>query len=194
MEADDSTNGVELKGIPVILQREEHTCVPTCIKMLLEFLSQKDTSLPNITIEEIAELMGTTALGTPVEGVDILAKELDKRGCFCRLNNLTNPNPSFREIRKSLAQGFPPLVFVNAARLQGDGSKKSAHAVLIYGIVPERNKLLYIDPYFGRREVDLGVFMESWEDALKVLFVVERSKKVQLRLNTYTGGEEQNAC
>lgn len=192
MNTGDLSAPIELSGFQIILQREEHTCVPTCIKILLDFLSQRDPLVPHLTLEEISDIIETTPTGTTLEGIEKINKEFDKASCFLRLKNVTNANPTFKEIQKSLHQGFPPLVFVNIARLQGE-VQTALHAILLIGIIPEKNKILYIDPYFGNKHADLGLFMESWEDSLRVLFVVERGKKGQVRLNKYIRGEEKDA-
>lgn len=55
--------------VPVVYQEDDFSCVPVCIKMMLEFIRTQNTDgyVLNMDVREIAETIGTDVLGTSLE-------------------------------------------------------------------------------------------------------------------------------
>ena len=50
---------------PRIFQTEPNTCVPTTIKIVLEMLRHKIDGIPDLSVDQIAKIIGTKEDGTP---------------------------------------------------------------------------------------------------------------------------------
>lgn len=57
--------------IPLAFQENDFSCVPICIKMILDFISENNPEgyIPKMNIDEISKTIGTDELGTALENV-----------------------------------------------------------------------------------------------------------------------------
>jgi hypothetical protein len=69
---------VEKIVVPLFTQPNEYTCFPTCFKMLIDFLRERFSDIPNLSIQEIADIVRTDGDGTTLENILNLNKTVFK--------------------------------------------------------------------------------------------------------------------
>jgi len=133
-------------NVPIHSQQEPHTCLPACIKVVLEYY--------DVSIEEetIARACQTTAVGTvaelALEGISILGYE----GALLEEGTI-----GF--LLSSLAEGQPVIVFVDGAELPY--ASGGVHAVVVCGY--EAGKVICVDPALGQHvELDMVTLLRAW--------------------------------
>ena len=65
-------------NVPHSYQPDGHSCVPYCLYMVLKYLNSKHPGVTVPTIEQIAQTIGTTELGTDfnsIENINIIIDE-----------------------------------------------------------------------------------------------------------------------
>ena len=128
-------------------QEYPHTCVVTCIRMVLAYLGQEHSE------EELSTACGTV----PVWGTrpDVAVAGLERLG----YHGLWFENANLERILDLLDQNWPVIVFVRAAELPH--GRAGIHAVVVVGI--EEKQVICLDP---APEVELrlplSAFLEVW--------------------------------
>lgn len=139
--------------------QRRNQCVPTCLKMILEFLRKKyGDSIPRLSIKTISKIVDTQIDGTIPKNVE-------------RINSyLCNGNPNvefksyilgdFKIIKKEILENkLPVIVWINSA----EPPDKVWHTVVVTGFDPETNIVTYNDPLDrNEKHEEVGVFSSKW--------------------------------
>jgi len=157
-------------NVPLEYQEDDFSCVPVCIKMILEFVRQQNTTgyVPNMNIEEISQAIGTDELGTPLQGIEKINEKLLK--AVPSIEFEAKMNCTFSEIEKEIQDGRPVIAWIKTP---------FAHSILVTGLNREALVLYYNDPQRGKRQIEMGKFMSAWESIDNVLIKVEIGGKIQ---------------
>jgi hypothetical protein len=136
--------------VPIEFQEDDFTCVPVCIKMILEHIRQINPGgfIPVSTLKEISLAMGTDELGTPLSGTEGINEMLRKAHPSLEFEGKTNCTLS--DIEKEIQSGKPVVAFLKMPY---------PHSILVTGISKETLTVYYNDPQKGKREIEMGEFM-----------------------------------
>ncbi len=169
--------------VPLATQPNEYTCFPTCFKMLVDFLRGKFSDIPNLSIQEIADIVKTDRSGTALENIANLNKTAFKN---VPLEIVVNyQTAKFEDIEKELSSGSPVIIGYDLALYQEEVGKQSFHAAILTYIDKDLLEVVMNDPIYGERSMKIGKFMEVWEAAERVFIKVK--PKVQLELEAFEG-------
>jgi len=156
--------------VPVELQDDDFSCVPVCIKMVLEYIKQRnpDSNLPLKSLQELSSAMGTDELGTPLDGVQGLNSILNK----------TLPSIEFEgkirctlaEIEEDLEMEKPVFAWLKMP---------FPHSIVVTGLDKQTLTIYYNDPLKGKNKIEMGKFMSAWEALDRVLIKVKIGEKLQ---------------
>jgi ABC-type bacteriocin/lantibiotic exporter with double-glycine peptidase domain len=147
--------------IPKYQQAENNTCVPACLKMMVDYLNKVKLMEPAPELDEakIAKIVKTKVDGTHFKDIVYLNKEL----------NATVPSLEFvpefgthslAGIAKELEAGLPVTVWI----LAHDSGHDFPHAVVITGIDDARKEITYNDPAYGKEvTISQSQFLSKWE-------------------------------
>lgn len=133
-------------NVPSHRQQETYTCLPACIKAVLEYYG--------VSIEEetVVHACQTTPAGTVAERALEGLRMLNYEGAL-----LEEGTMDF--LLSSLAQGQPVIAFVDGAELPY--ASGGSHAVVVCGY--EAGQVICLDPALGRVvELDLLTFLRAW--------------------------------
>lgn len=135
-------------SVPFYRQEHAHTCVPACLRMVLDFFGTA------LTEDELAERCGTTLLGT---GRVELAQAAIGLGLTAQLAD----HLARDDVQTQLSQGRPVIAWLDPSLLY-PGVFGCTHAVVIVGL--ESNTVHYHDPKTG---ADVAVawpqFHAAWD-------------------------------
>jgi len=140
-------------------QPQRNQCVPTCVKMVLEYLRTKHgDSIPRLPIKRISKIVNLQIDGT-------IPKDVEKINAFlCRGNPVVEFKASFLarfpKVKKELIENENPvIVWINAV----EPPDEVWHAVVVTGFDPDTNMVTYNDPYDKReRDEEVGKFSSRW--------------------------------
>lgn len=162
--------------VAVELQEDDFSCVPVCVSMILAHVKRNNPNCHISTngLQEIALAMGTDELGTPLDGVEGLNKLLEK----------SLPSVEFEykfgcalsDIEKSLGASLPVIAWLKMPY---------SHSIVVTGIDKEKLKVYYNDPQKGKKQMEMGKFLSSWEALDRVLIKVKIGEKVQRRMSDF---------
>jgi len=169
-------------NVPLYPQKpNEMTCVPVCIKMVLEYLKSdynpRPTPFPELSIDEIIKILKTdiTFLGTSLknirnlnedERVHIAVPSLEFEGRF---------GGTLDEIKKELANNRPVIVYVPLSETH----TANRHAIVITGIDEQNFLIRYNDPLFGAKCESIVKFQRQWDIADHVIITVKIGARKQ---------------
>ena len=162
--------------VPVELQEDDFSCVPTCVKMVLEHIRKTNSncSIPIETLKEISLAMGTDELGTPLDGTKGLNSALEKAQPSIEFEDKIRS--SLSEIEKELEQEKPVIVWLKIP---------FSHSVVVTGLSKETLTVYFNDPLKGKRELEMGKFLSAWEALDKILIKVKIGEKVQRTMTDF---------
>ena len=163
-------------NVPAHRQTKNFTCVPSCCKMMLDYLNKVKLTIPEPTLDEdqIAEIMNTSISGTRLSEVE-------------NINDiLTTSNPSVEfvaefkphtldDIKKELQKGLPVAVWIHT------GSFAYLHSIVITGIDDIAKTICYNDPIYGQKTISQSEFVTKWEQGQALMIKTEIG-----RINRYT--------
>jgi len=154
------------RGFPILVkmnvpkwgQGNDHNCVPTCLKMVLEYLSDKHgEKIPRYSIKTIARVIETKLDGTTPKKVEQLNAFLGK--AIPSVEFETGFMRTFPEILNELNNERPVIVWINVR----DPPEKLWHAVVLTGFDPNTNMLYYNDPWDKSEKIsEVGSFIHMW--------------------------------
>lgn len=156
MQDDDSK--IDL-NVPLHLQTKDVTCVPSCCKMMLDYLNEVILTKPerDLTEDELAKIMKTTISGTSLADVENINKVL----------TISNPSVEFiaeikpytlDDIRKELKKDLPVSVWIYT------GVAEYQHFIVITGIDEIKKTITYNDPIYGKDiKISQSEFLTKWE-------------------------------
>lgn len=169
--------------VPLEYQKNDFSCVPVCIRMVLEFVRNQNPSgyIPNLNVEEISEAIGTDELGTALENVKKINKKLVK--AVPSIEFVAEINCSFAEVENEILQGKPVIAWVKIP---------FPHSIVVTGLNKESLILYYNDPQKGKVKIEMGRFMSNWNETDNVLIKVKIGEKIQRIIPEYAEKSEQN--
>jgi len=133
-------------NVPSHRQQETYTCLPACIKAVLEYYG--------VSLEEetVAIACQSTPAGTVAELALAGIRMLGYEGALVEEGTL-----GF--LLSSLTEGQPVIAFVDGAELPY--ARGGSHAVVVCGY--EAGQVICMDPALGRVvELDLLTFLRAW--------------------------------
>lgn len=147
-------------NVPLLAQQEQFFCVPTCVKMVMEYMNQSGRlrmPIPDLSIREIAKIVkeedGTLASDVPLINEHIAAAspsvEFEDEFRFRTVN----------EMNDEISKGLPCIAW----QYVGDGVRHHRHAVVVTDIDLEARRITYNDPGPPREHSEsLDDFERKW--------------------------------
>ncbi|MGD0496207.1 MAG: C39 family peptidase [Candidatus Bathyarchaeia archaeon] len=168
--------------VPVVYQEDDFSCVPACIKMVLEFVRTQNPGayVPNVETREIGETIGTDELGTSLDDVKKINDKLLKT--VPSVEFVTEMNCSFFEIEKEILQGKPVIAWIKIPY---------SHSVVVTGLDTTLLIVYYNDPQRGKRQMEMGKFISCWGEVDNTLIKVKVGEKLQRIMPEYVPKTEQ---
>lgn len=162
--------------VPSYRQTESYTCVPSCCKMMLDYLNHKKLKIPEPDLDEnqIAKLINTTVSGTlfsDVENINEMMKKSDPSVEF----NAEFQHHTLDDIRKELQKELPVSVWIST------GVVDFLHSIVITGINYTEKTISYNDPIYGINTMSQSEFVTKWEKGGASMIKIELG-----RINRYT--------
>lgn len=172
--------------IPLVFQEHDFSCVPTCIKMVLDFIQEQNPEgyIPEIDLEEVSSAIGTDELGTALENVKNINKKLEKAVPSIEFEALMNCN--LDEIESEILKGNPVIAWIK---------NPFPHSIVLTGLDKELLVVYCNDPQKGKVRMEMGEFMSAWERMDNVLIKVKIGEKIQRIIPEYSqkGEKEEEA-
>lgn len=162
--------------VPSLRQSENFTCVPSCCKMMLDYMNNQKLKTPESELEEeqIAQIMNTKVSGTKFSEVENINKVLTKSEPSVEFSAEVKPH-NLEDIRKELREELPVAVWIST------GSVDFLHSIVITGIDDERKTISYNDPIYGTQTISQSEFVTKWEEGQYLMIKMEIG-----RINRYT--------
>jgi len=143
---------------------------------------------PNLEIDDIAEILETSADGTLLENVRNLNTNLTVLRAIPSLEfDVDLRMHSLSEIEEEINNNRPVIAWVELS----DGVHRCAHAIVITGLDRDRNLIYYNDPMLGEKQKDIGAFMSRWERLDRLLIKVKIGRREQRLLDEYVRRDEE---
>ena len=183
--------------IPLIRQEDSYSCVPICLKMILDFLNEflKETSsdvvLPSFEVADIAKIVNTREDGTLLDDVKNLNQNKDILRAIPSIEIETKMLCNLNEIETEVSENRPVIAWL----VVSTNGRKFKHSVVVTGLDIENHLIFYNDPFFGKQQANIGSFVSMWEKMDRTLIKVKIGKRKQrlleewLRTRTQQGGE-----
>jgi len=168
--------------VPVIPQEDDYTCTPACIKMLLEFVRNTHSGyVPDMNVDEIAKIIGTDELGTPLDQVEKINESLIK--AVPSIEFKSELNCSFIEIENEIQSEKPVIAWIK---------KPHSHSVVVKGL--DKNKLIVFinDPESESKHItmQMGKFIDAWARNSNILIKIKIGERMQRVMPEYTQDTE----
>jgi hypothetical protein len=166
--------------VPLWNQPTDNYCVPTCIKMILEYLRQRyPNGIPQLSISRIAHIVNTQWDGVAPRDVENINEYFSAKLC---LQFKAQFMAHFPDIEKELREERPVIVWLNIL----PPPDLLWHAVVVVGFDPEFNSVFYNDPWDNKeKREEVGVFIQKWRTEAKMVKLLI-SKGQQTYLETYS--------
>ena len=170
--------------VPLEYQEDDFSCVPVCIKMVLEFVRIKNVGgyIPNMNLEEISKAIGTDELGTPLDNIKMINEKLIK--AVPSIEFVTKENCSFDEIEEEILKGNPVIAWVKIPH---------PHSVVVTGFNKDLLIVYYNDPEVGKRQIEMGKFTSAWNTMDNILVKVKIGEKIQRIIPEYAEKIEEKS-
>lgn len=168
--------------VPEYRQTKEYTCMPSCCKMMLDYLNQKKLTVPEPEISEdrIAEIMNTGIDGTEFDDIKNINAILTTSNPSVEFHAKIEPH-TLDDIRKELRKGLPVCVWIDI------GSVKYWHAVVITGMDDVAKTISYNDPIYGKKTIGQTEFFSIWEKTSPCMIKTEIGRIARPRLEDFHG-------
>lgn len=136
-------------------------CVPVCLKMAIDYMQlYRDARIPSMSVDDIAQEIKTTVLGTVLSEVPNINKKLCAAGSDWEVS--VSEHGKFEMIFDDLRNGLPCVVFYDLRydieRIEG----REKHACVVRGHDPKRRILFCNDPIRGEIEIPETRFRYLW--------------------------------
>lgn len=163
-------------NVPSYQQTKDYTCVPSCCKMILDYLNREKLKTPESDLDEhrIAEVMNTTVSGTSLSDVTNINEILTESDPSVEFTAEYKPH-TLDDIRKELQEGLPVSVSFPT------GVINYLHAIVITGIDDIKKTISYNDPIYGTKTISQSEFVTKWEEGQALMIKIELG-----RINRYT--------
>ena len=173
-------------NVPHRYQPDGHSCVPYCLYMVLEYLVSKHPGVTAPTIEQIAQTIGTTELGTDfnsIENINIIIDESIPSVEF----KTDKTYPNWDSISKDIQDQKPVILWIECRDQLG---VPYTHSVVVDGYT--KNKVFYKDPLHGTIEEDMTTFLPKWDALDRYAIRVKVGERVERKLTEFIKGEEKD--
>ena len=148
-------------NVPAHRQTKNYTCVPSCCKMILDYVNELVLTKPepNLSEDEIAKIMKTTISGTHFSEIENMNEVMTTS--IPSLEFITEfESHTLLDIRKELESELPLSVWI----VISDGSNDYLHSVVITGMDEIEKTISYNDPTYGEEKtISQSKFMSMWE-------------------------------
>lgn len=136
-----------LLPVPYLQQPHDGYCLPACVSMILNYWK-----IP-LTQERVANLLGTTDVGTPISRVQRLTKH--------KLQVRYAAHGEWEDIQTAIAARLPVIVAVHAAWLPYSRIQ-SQHALVVIGC--DEQTVFVLDPAANNEPIELSqnAFLTAW--------------------------------
>ena len=166
-------------NVPFVSQPNEYTCVPACLKMVLDYVRQvlHETApeMPNFETGEIAKIVGTLHNGTTLPNVLKINRALRRSIPSVEFSVDFNPH-DFTEIVEELRVSRPVMPWL----LRREGERAYEHVVVVTGYDPVEQLVAVNDPQGGiPSAIGVTEFMDQWEGADRILIKLKVNQKIQ---------------
>lgn len=168
----------------MIFQPNGYTCVPTCLKMVLNYLSNfsEETKL-NLEIEDICKIIGTTTDGTIFDDVQNINSDNRVLKTIPSIEFIVKyERHTLAEIEEEYNKGKPSIAWILPP---GTDPRDMQHSIVITSINREEYKIAYNDPIFGEIEMELGNFMSLWDRTDRNLIKIKLGEREQRLLDEW---------
>ena len=174
--------------VPLFIQEKPYECVPTCIKMVIDYLNRNKLNqlIPEMSVDEIADKIQTREDGTRFSNVPLINEHIVEAVPSVEFIAEYRPH-TLKDIQESIDNGLPCIPWIV---IKPDGINETVHAVVITGINIEANTIYYNDPYFGKHDETLGTFEEKWGKADKIMIKVLLGRKERKVLTEWIDRED----
>lgn len=149
--------------VPHVDQDDDYSCVPACVKMVVQFHHQRNNSLPNPTFDEIKRAIGTRPDGTMLDDVPKVNRLL--KSATHKLEFTFSERASFEEIEKELSEGRPVIAWLKKV----NDRRIASHSVVIKEVSRETLTIAYEDPFYGQQASSITQFMGEWNNSANIL-------------------------
>lgn len=169
-------------NVPMFGQPIFYYCVPTCVKMVLEYVREKygGAKIPRLSIKTIARIAQTTIDGTTPRDVENMNEAL--HAAVPSIEFEAKFMARFPEIMTELNEERPVIVWINAV----EPPDIVLHAVVVIGFDPETNTVFFNDPNGAvEKTEEVGVFIRKWGDYARLVKVLI-GRKQQRHINEWT--------
>jgi hypothetical protein len=144
-------------------QPEDNYCIPTCQKMVLDYMVQAHNikNCKPLSISTLAKVTKTRVIdGTIPKDAEKVNTVLHRTKPPIKFKLLEGQK--FGEVSKELKDERPVITIINLAELP----RTVWHAVVVSNFDPETNLITYHDPEDTEaespRNMEVGVFMQKW--------------------------------
>lgn len=144
--------------VPIYRQEKDYTCVPSCCKMMLDYLNENilENPEPSLSEDQISEIMNTTISGTRRNEIHNINKRLTTSKPSVEFIAEFKPH-TLDDIRKELANGLPVAVWIET------GIANYFHSIVITGIDDVKKTITYNDPAYGKEyTISQSQFVMKW--------------------------------
>lgn len=176
--------------VPLVGQQNGVTCVPACIKMILDYISRAEDpwgDIPEFDVSEISEILKTDELGTSLENIKNLNKNDRILTAIPSIEFVNRHGCKFDEIRTELANNRPVIAWISPSEV----FTGLAHSIVITG-VDESKLLVYLnDPLLGKKVERLANFSSLWDKADRVPIKVQIGLRTQRKLDEFTKNKRE---
>jgi hypothetical protein len=179
--------GIPFSQFPEIYQDpDENTCVPVCIKNVLETMKEWVEGIPNISVAKIGEYIGTDIDGTPVyrniENINkILASTIPQIKFETDLGNI-RWKTIINDIHVANPLNTPVIAVIGQYDTQNLGWM--VHSVVI--LYATNDYTYYWDPIYGGISEPTNLFFRKWDQLSRFCVRLKHVPRTQRLLEEYS--------
>jgi hypothetical protein len=177
--------------VPLWGQPDKKYCVPTCIKMILEFLRDNcGNVVPSVSIPNIAKVVRTQWDGTPPGNVELMNEYLKAK---LSVKFKATYGQRFQDIVVETNEKETPVIAwlneakgpVNHSKILTDTSQledKLWHAVVVTYYDSNAQNFIYNDPWNAKeKSEEAGKFLRKWGvEGMMVKLLISRNEQAYL--------------
>jgi len=177
-----------LSSVPIYSQPDNFTCVPTSLKMVMDYLNATKlaSKMQTLSVAEIAKIVNTDILGTEIEDVKNLNSHAAVTQAIPSVEFDASMKPrELEDIEGDIKAGLPPICWIT----KGKAPYQWKHAVVVTGVDRRTGAVQYIDPAYGALKVEsLQEFTQEWYDSDRVMVRVILGRKESRKITEYMPG------
>lgn len=171
-------------------QTKNNTCVPSCCKMVLDYVNKLVLTNPeqNFSEDEIAEIMKTSISGTLFSEIENMNEVMTTSTPSLEFSAEFEAH-TLSDIKSELDLGLPLSVWI----VINYGGNDYSHSVVITGIDETEKTISYNDPTFGDEyTTSQSEFMSMWESNGTRMIKTKIGRIISESLEKYMPPESNN--